>query len=393
MEIPSEFDEIRPYEPEELPAAFDKLATDPEFKAVVLSAIPGADWDSLVKQMKACKTSLEFQKTFFYPFVGQLVEKHAKCLVLDNADVLDKSKRYTFISNHRDIVTDPAYLSRLLLENGFETTCEIAIGDNLLIRPWITVLVKLCKTFCVKRGVSMREMLAASQKMSRYMHFVINQKHDNIWIAQREGRAKDSNDHTQDSILKMMVMGGDGSLVDRLKNLNIVPLSISYEFDPCDYLKAREFQLKRDDAGYKKTKEEDYLNMQTGITGDKGHIHFHIAPCINDWLDTLDSNMPKKEFFETVATHIDNEIFKGYTIYPSNEISADMLDDSTEGGFNVGEMNEFEAYLQKRIDLIDLPNKDIPFLRRQILTMYANPYLNYCKAWNKPLWVKAEDIV
>lgn len=393
MEIPSEFDEIRPYEPEELPAAFDKLATDPEFKAVVLSAIPGADWDSLVKQMKACKTSLEFQKTFFYPFVGQLVEKHAKCLVLDNADVLDKSKRYTFISNHRDIVTDPAYLSRLLLENGFETTCEIAIGDNLLIRPWITVLVKLCKTFCVKRGVSMREMLAASQKMSRYMHFVINQKHDNIWIAQREGRAKDSNDHTQDSILKMMVMGGDGSLVDRLKNLNIVPLSISYEFDPCDYLKAREFQLKRDDAGYKKTKEEDYLNMQTGITGDKGHIHFHIAPCINDWLDTLDSNMPKKEFFETVAAHIDNEIFKGYTIYPSNEISADMLDDSTEGGFNVGEMNEFEAYLQKRIDLIDLPNKDIPFLRRQILTMYANPYLNYCKAWNKPLWVKAEDIV
>ncbi len=383
MTIPSEFDEIRPYEPAELPAAFDTLIADPEFKAVAEAVLPDTPWEALTAEMKTCKTSLEFQKKFFYGFIGKLVEKNAKELVLDNAQAIDKEKRYTFVSNHRDIVTDPAFLSRLLLEKNFTTTCEIAIGDNLFVRPWIKVLVKLCKAFSVKRGISMREILEASQCMSRYMHFVINEKKDNIWIAQREGRAKDSNDHTQESILKMMAMGGEGSVIERLKDLHIVPVAISYEYDPCDYLKAQEFQLKRDNADYKKTPADDFLNMKTGINGYKGHVHFHLAPCIDEWLDTLDPTMSKKDLFETVAAHIDQEIYKGYTIYPCNRIAADMLDDSTKGGFYVGDMNEFEAYLQKQLDKIQIPNKDFWYLHTKMLEMYANPYLNQCKALDK----------
>lgn len=130
------------------------------------------------------------------------------------------------------------------------------------------------------------------------MHLVIAQKHDNVWIAQREGRAKDSNDRTQESIIKMMVMGGEGSLVERLKGLHIVPLAISYEYDPCDFLKAQEFQLKRDIADWKKGPMDDVVSMQTGIMGYKGHIHYDAAPCIDAWLDTLDPDMPKADFFQ-----------------------------------------------------------------------------------------------
>jgi hypothetical protein len=325
---------------------------------------------------------LDFQKAFFYRLLKDLVQKCAKGLEFDCSAIKDKSINYTFISNHRDIVLDSALLSVVLIENGMNTV-EIAIGDNLLIYPWIKKIVRINKSFIVKRGLGLREQLKSSMLMSSYMHYAITQKHENIWIAQRQGRAKDSNDRTQDSILKMMVMGGEGDIFDRLKEMNLVPLSLSYEFDPCDYLKAKEAQQKRDDENFKKSEADDLANMQIGIYGYKGHIHFHTAACINDELDEIKSrNLPKTEVFTVIAELIDKYIHQNYRLYPCNYIALDEL----EGGnkfadkYTDADKAEFEAYLNKQMDKIDLPNKDMDFLRNYMLKMYANPAINHMKA-------------
>jgi len=290
-------------------------------------------------------------------------------------------ERYTFISNHRDIVLDSAILDILLHENHFPTTCEIAIGDNLLIYPWIKTLVKLNKAFTVKRGLSPRELLKSSQRMSSYMHYAIKEKRENIWIAQREGRAKDSSDQTQESLLKMFAMAGEGSITDRLKELNLVPLSISYEYDPCDYLKAQEFQQKRDNPSFKKSKQDDLDNMRTGIFGKKGRIHYEAMPSINTWLDEY-AEMPRTEVFGAIARRIDQQIHAGYRLFPGNYVAADMLSGTSTYAkeYSDEERKTFETYLQSRIDLVQIPNKDEAFLRERILTMYANPVINKMKS-------------
>lgn len=378
MKIPSEFDSIRPFEPEELPEVFDRLLADESFRKVLAYILPGVPVEAIGMKMKMCRTNLDFQKAFCYGFLENLLKNVSDGCNID-ASRIDTTRRYTFVSNHRDIVLDSALLDKMLIDAGFSTTCEIAIGDNLLAAPWIKDLVRVNKSFIVKRGAGIKEMLTNSKQLSGYMHFVMAHKNENIWIAQREGRAKDSDDRTQQSILKMMAMGGEGNTVERLKQMYIVPLAISYEYDPCDYLKAREFQLKRDIEGWKKTKADDVLSMQTGIMGRKGRIHYHCAPCLDEWLDTLDPAMPKGELFATVAQHIDREIHAGYMLYPGNYVAADLLrgDNAFSGRYTADEKERFESYIDSRMALIDIPGKDEPFLRGQLLTMYANPAINH----------------
>ncbi|MDO4980431.1 MAG: 1-acyl-sn-glycerol-3-phosphate acyltransferase [Prevotellaceae bacterium] len=377
----SDFDAIRPFEPEELPAAYDRLVANPQFRAVVGMLYPQVPFEALEKKMRACNTSMEFQLAFCYDFLEMLMAKASLGLDI-NVDAIDVSKRFTFVSNHRDIVLDSALLDKLLVDAGFNTTCEIAIGDNLLSLPWVKDLVRINKSFIVERSLQPREMLLASKRLSEYMHFVIQEKNDNVWIAQREGRAKDSDDRTQPAILKMMAMGGTGTPSERLQQLHIVPLSISYEFDPCDFLKAREFQLRRDNPEWKKGKNDDVVSMQTGIMGFKGHVHYHCAPCIDEYLQQLPADTPKTEFFDIVAAHIDSEIHRNYRLYPSNYIAADMLDGTSfakEGKYTEADRQQFEAYLLGQLNKIDLADKDIPFLRERMLTMYANPLRNKMK--------------
>ena len=377
----SDFDAIRPFEPEELPAAYDRLVANPQFRAVVGMLYPQVPFEALEKKMRACNTSMEFQLAFCYDFLEMLMAKASLGMDI-NVDAIDVSKRFTFVSNHRDIVLDSALLDKLLVDAGFKTTCEIAIGDNLLSLPWVKDLVRINKSFIVERSLQPREMLLASKRLSEYMHFVIQEKNDNVWIAQREGRAKDSDDRTQPAILKMMAMGGTGTPSERLQQLHIVPLSISYEFDPCDFLKAREFQLRRDNPEWKKGKNDDVVSMQTGIMGFKGHVHYHCAPCIDEYLQQLPADTPKTEFFDIVAAHIDSEIHRNYRLYPSNYIAADMLDGTSfakEGKYTEADRQQFEAYLQGQLNKIDLADKDIPFLRECMLTMYANPLRNKMK--------------
>lgn len=372
-----QFDAIRPFEPEELPEVFERLIADEQFRSVIGVVFPNIPFEGIAQKMRQCKTNLDFQLAFCYGFLKDLLSKASKGCDIDVSNV-DITRRYTFVSNHRDIVLDSALLDVLLIDAGFKTTCEIAIGDNLLAAPWIKDLVRVNKSFIVERSAGVREMLMSSKRMAEYMHYVIEKKNDNVWIAQREGRAKDSNDRTQPSILKMMAMGGTGNIIERLMQLHIVPLSISYEYDPCDFLKAMEFQLKRDVEGWKKTKQDDVMSMRTGIMGYKGHIHYHAAPCIDYFLQTLDPDMPKGELFDTIAAHIDKQIHANYMLYPCNYIAADMLagNDALAANYTAEDKVAFEKYLAGRLAMIDIPNKDEAFLRERILTMYANPAKN-----------------
>lgn len=372
-----QFDAIRPFEPEELPEVFERLIADEQFRSVIGVVFPNIPFEAIAQKMRQCKTNLDFQVGFCYGFLKDLLSKASKGCDIDVSNI-DVTRRYTFVSNHRDIVLDSALLDVLLIDAGFKTTCEIAIGDNLLAAPWIKDLVRVNKSFIVERSAGVREMLMSSKRMAEYMHYVIEKKNDNVWIAQREGRAKDSNDRTQPSILKMMAMGGTGNIIERLMQLHIVPLAISYEYDPCDFLKAMEFQLKRDVEGWKKTKQDDVISMRTGIMGYKGRIHYHAAPCIDDYLKTLDPDMPKGELFDTIAAYMDKQIHANYQLFPCNYIAADMLagNDNLATNYTAEDKAAFEKYLESRLAMIDIPNKDEAFLRERILTMYANPAKN-----------------
>lgn len=381
MKTPEIFDAIRPFEPEELPMVFERLLADQQFRQVIAYLYPGVSIEAVGAKMRQCKTNLDFQKAFCYTFLENLLAKAAKGCDMDTS-AIDITQRYTFVSNHRDIVLDSALLDKLLIDAGFSTTCEIAIGDNLLTLPWVKDLVRVNKAFIVERSLPPRQMLLASQRLAQYMHFAIEEKNENIWIAQREGRAKDSDDRTQPAILKMMAMGGEGSVRDRLVGLHIVPLAISYEYDPCDFLKAKEFQQKRDDAAFRKSAQDDVVSMRTGIMGYKGRIHYHCAPCVDDYLMSLDPAIGKGEFFDLVAAHIDTEIHRHYRLYPVNYVALDMLEqtDAHNDQYTEADKISFAGYIEHQLAKIDLPHPDLPFLRERMLTMYAMPARNFIAA-------------
>lgn len=377
-----EFDEIRPYEPEEMQQAFDELLGDRQFSALLKGFAPwlpkGIRNGLLRLAFKGVKTPLDFQQRFMKPVVRYIIRRHTDGCDFDDRMLPEdtgKEQRYTFVSNHRDIVLDSAFLDVMLVDNGYPTTVEIGIGDNLLIYPWIKQLVRMNKAFTVRRGLTAHEMMRSSQLMSSYIHYAVTQKKENIWIAQREGRAKDSSDQTQESVLKMLAMGG------QLSELNIVPLTISYEFDPCDYLKAQEFQLKRDDPGYKKSRQDDLDNMRTGILGYKGRVHYHCGTPVNQWLDEL-NGLPRNEFFQTLSKRMDRELHRGYRLYPCNYIAYDKLNGqaSYADRYTQQDKERFESYLAGQLAKIAIPSKDEGFLRERMLTMYANPVRNYMAA-------------
>ena len=376
-----QFDAIRPYEPEEMKQAFEGLLSDRQFNLIMKGFAP---WlpkflrnGILRLAFMGVKSPLDFQMRFMKPVVRYVIRKYTDgCVFIHDLLPADKqTPRYTFVSNHRDIVLDSAFLDLKLIEAGYPTTVEIGIGDNLLIYPWIKRLVRMNKAFTVRRGLSAHEMFESSQLMSKYIHFAVTRKKENIWIAQREGRAKDSDDRTQESVLKMMAMGGD------LKELNIVPLTISYEFDPCDYLKAQEFQLKRDNPSFKKSKQDDLDNMKTGILGYKGRVTYHCGRPVNEWLDEI-GGLPKNEFFTALAKRMDREIHRGYTLYPCNYIAFDELNGNRAQAthYNEADRQRFEAYLAGQLEKIQIADKDEPFLRHKMLEMYANPVKNLLAA-------------
>lgn len=373
----NQFDEIRPLHDSEVEEAISSLIADPLFRRAAEPFIKPFTWEQFIAALGDCKSKDAFQRNIIYPVMKQLIGKTTTELKGFGWEHTDKQKGSLYISNHRDIVLDAAFLNILMFDKAMPTT-EIAIGDNLLIYPWIEKLVRLNKSFIVKRGVSVRQMLQVSKLLSDYIHDTVVSRSQPVWIAQREGRAKDSDDKTQTSLLKMLTLHDSAHPLATLKELHIIPVAISYEIDPCDYLKAREYQLKRDNPAHRKSHADDLENMITGIMGSKGKVHFRFGNPINKLLEDIPADTPKNELIEKVATMIDQEIYRNYSFFPWNYVAYDMMTGERRFANEYGEeeRQQFEAYLEKQIGKVDIPNRDDAFLREMMVMMYGNTLKN-----------------
>lgn len=372
------FDPIRSYTREEVPAALERLSQEKQFINLLSTVYPLIPKDILRTKLLSFTEVNDFQKEMVYPFLQYLEATLTKGISLEGQDKVSKDKAYLYISNHRDIVLDSALFCGKLIENDFDTV-EIAIGDNLLALPWIEDMVRMNKSFIVRRSPGAKQMLEASTLLSTYIADTINNRNQSAWIAQREGRAKDSNDRTQESLLKMLNMGGSGSFASNLAALHICPLSISYEYDPCDFLKAKEFQQKRDIPNFIKAAEDDLISMRTGVMGYKGKVVYRIAGDISEDILLLGKNIVNRnELVASVAAMIDRHIYSNYEIYNVNRIAFDLLEGRTdfEESYTLIEKLDFQKYLTQQIEKIDLENKDYDFLMMKLLEMYANPLKN-----------------
>ena len=374
------FEDIRPCNDDEIGKKLLELMQDEQFMHLMKNYFPMVDLTQIAQSGKGFSNLVEFQNVVIRPILESLISKAATSLTVSGEEQIS-SIPSVFLSNHRDIVMDPSLLA-LSLMRVTGNTCEIAIGDNLLATEWIRTLVRLNRCFIVKRGLTPRDMAKSFMQLSSYIRYAVTDKKVNVWIAQREGRAKDSNDRTQESLIKMFALSGKADFIDNLKSLNLSPLAISYEFDPCDYLKAAEFQLKRDNADYKKSKADDLLSMQTGITGYKGRIHYAFTPCINPKLDEIAQNCAnKKEQAAAVCAVIDAQIHSAYQLYAINRWAYEQLTGDTQYATVDGadERAMAEKYLRGQLTKINIPNRDEEYLWHKLLEMYANPFINYLK--------------
>jgi len=380
------YDAIRPYLDEEVQEAFQRVTAEPEFRYVLEYLFPDRPVEEMICFLLSLRSVSDFQSKLIAPFVLDLTRKRTDELNLSGLEKINPAEKYLFISNHRDIILDAALLNSLMVENGFETS-ENAIGDNLCVKPWITELMKLNKNFIVQRNGTMRELFEASKRLSSYIRRNIVEKRNSVWIAQREGRAKDSNDRTQESLLKMLSMSAGNNLKQSFIELNFMPISISYEYDACDFLKAKEFQQKRDNPGYKKEKADDLLNMQTGLTEYKGRIHFEITEVINEDLEkALNETDDRNTVLEKTAQIIDHKIHKNYRIFQGNYVALDNLRNQTcflGKMYSEEDRKKFENYIENQIEKIELLQKDVAFLRTKLTEMYANPLINHLNATEK----------
>ena len=384
IETPHEFADICPIEDKDVNQKLNQLIEDPGFRFFIEFIMPGVDYEKYCEGLSTITSKYDFQAKYSCSYL-QLVEKSTTSGITSNGvKELNPATSYTFITNHRDIVLDSAQLSYLLSSNGYDTV-EIAIGNNLLIYDWITKLVRLNKSFIVKRNLGRLQTLAAAVQLSRYIHFAIREKNASVWLAQREGRCKDSNDRTQESLLKMLTYGNrEVSMLESLKELNIAPIAISYEYDPNDYLKATEFLLKSKDPNFKKSQSDDLVSMQTGIMGYKGKVHYSFVPCINDKLDTIPADLDKLLMIRRVCAIIDHEIHSNYKIFKTNYIAHDILFDNQDFAdkYTPEECEAFKQYLNGQIEKVQVPYNELDrnFMYKCMLEMYSNPLTNQLEA-------------
>lgn len=375
MMYPEEFNSIRCYTDVEVPYVISQIVNRPEILKV-LSYVLGPDHaEYFLRTLAPINTIDDFQREVIVTILTAIEHKSCSDVVLLGTEKISKEKGALFITNHRDIVLDSALLNMHLYFKGFNTS-QIAIGNNLLIQPWIEHAVRLNKSFIVRRDGSIKQQLLISKNLSEYIRYVISERKDSVWLAQREGRAKDSNDVTQPSIIKMLNMSSKATFSESINELNITPIAINYEFDACDFLKAKEFQQKRDNPQFKKSPMDDLMSMQTGLIAPKGRVSYNVCDPIvvpESW-----NELSKNEQVQALTAEIDKRIHANYILYPNNYVAADILYNTHKFAdkYTQKDKEKFEAYVEKQLNKIDIPNPDYPFLRHMIYTMYANPALN-----------------
>ena len=382
--MPAEYSDICPIADKDFHNEMSILVEQPAFQQVVSLVLPNYKYSELKHILLGLNSKHEFQMKVMKPYLDGLLAKSSSGLTYSGMENIDEEIPNLFITNHRDIVLDSAQLSYLLLKAG-RKSCEIAIGNNLLIFDWINKLVRLNKSFIVKRNLGRIQTLKAAIQLSGYMHFAITQKKECIWLAQREGRCKDSNDRTQESLLKMLTYGArDKSIVEALKELNIAPIAISYEYDPNDYLKAKDFLMTDKNPNWKKNSQDDLISMQTGIQGFKGHVHYSFTPCINDELDKIPADLDKLLTIRRICRIIDRAIHENYKIFKTNYIAHDILFDNKEFAdrYTPDDKEAFTSYLTAQIDKTDIKLSEFDrfYMYTKMLQMYSNPLTNQLEA-------------
>lgn len=373
------FDSIRPFYDTEVNDALSDVIQHPMMKALMNFSFPDVADEVWKEQLKRTHSIRDFQCNFIYQSARKILERSSEGLTTSGFEHLEKNTSYLFISNHRDILLDTTLLNATLFEHGLVMTAS-AIGDNLVKKSFLKILAKLNRNFLVLRGLSPREMLQSSKLLSEYIKQLLLHENRSVWIAQREGRTKDGNDATNPGVLKMLGMASeDKNVMEYFKKIKIVPVSISYEYDPTDVLKMPQLMAEANNEIYVKEKNEDFQNILSGVLGQKKRIHIHIGKVIDSEIDTIvatEDNSNKQVL--ALAQAIDDAILTNYKLWPTNFIAYDILHKTNQYShlYTENEKSLFERRLEMRID------HDNPVLLEGFLSMYSNPVVNKLKYTN-----------
>jgi 1-acyl-sn-glycerol-3-phosphate acyltransferase len=375
----SKFDAIRPFYDAEVNEAIISSINHPMMKALMNFSFPEVEDSVWKEQLKKTHSIRDFQCNFIYNSVQRVLEKTSDGLTTSGFEKLEKNTSYLFISNHRDILLDTSLLNAALFEHGLVMTAS-AIGDNLVTKSFIKILAKLNRNFLVQRGLTPREMLESSKLLSEYIGQLLLRENRSVWIAQREGRTKDGNDATNPGVLKMLGMGSDEQdLMDYFKKIKIVPVSISYEYDPTDSLKMPQILAEANQEIYIKDKNEDFITLMRGVLGPKRRIHIHVGDVINKEMDTIKAEFDNSnKQIQALAQVIDDSILSTYRLWPTNYIAYDIVNQTNTYShlYSENEKLLFERRLEMRID------HNNPLVLQSFLAMYANPVVNKLKYEN-----------
>lgn len=377
MLVSNEFDEIRPYYDDEVPEIMTRLLADPVFTRVLKKLF--AD-DAKIKEVRdsmlQTRNVESFQKRFMVPFLEGILRDSTDGLTIGGLEHLDKNQSYLFISNHRDIVLDSALLNVEMYKFGYKST-EIAIGSNLLVYPWIEDLSRVNRSFIVKRNIPVRQTLAASNLLSGYIRHVLTNNGNSIWIAQREGRSKDGLDLTSPALLKMLNMSSNQKFVKGFKELRIVPMSISYEIEPCGNEKVAELLKRQADSCFHKSEKDDLLSMVSGLKNQKGRIQIQFgAPIGGTELKNLSKDGNINDRLKRLAEYMDKQIYKNYRLYPNNYIAYDLYFNCNKyiDKYTTDEQRVFIELTHQRLKLV---NEDREDAMQLWLKMYSTPVCSF----------------
>ncbi|BDD03693.1 acyltransferase [Aureibacter tunicatorum] len=371
----NQFEAIRPYRDEEVKPVIEKLLSGPYLSKALDFFFCEATESEVREVAKDIDSVQKFQDRFISYILAGVIKNTIDQLTATGGDNINHDLKHLYIGNHRDIVLDSALLNFYLNEKGWETS-EIAIGNNLLVLPEIEAIVKLNKSFIVKRDGGTKEMYHNSQVLSHYIRKKIGNNESSIWLAQREGRAKDSNDITHSGLLKMLQMSGDSNIHESFKSLNIIPYSISYEYDPCAGMKAREFFVRSIEETYEKKPGEDLKSMQDGIRGYKGRINLSFGKPLNQICEPLSEIKNKNKYISAIGELIDQQLHQIYHLWPSNYIAFDLMHGASEFTeyYSESDVNAFIKHRDQQLEPFgEIKEKLYPFF----YAIYANPVKNF----------------
>jgi 1-acyl-sn-glycerol-3-phosphate acyltransferase len=365
------FEDIRPYYDNEAAETMQRLKNDPLFYQLVKYIWPGMTKEEAFAKADKVTSNMSFQLEFMHQAIRVIVERSSDGLTCSGFDNIHPDEAYLYIANHRDILLDSAILQILLVEHGFQTS-EITFGNNLMQGSFITDFGRLNRMFTVLREGNSRELYEISQKLSAYIRHTIVEKNVSVWIAQRNGRTKDGNDMTQTGLIKMLNMSGGKDFTESMRQLKIVPLSISYEYEPCDDLKVQELYLSSLHSKYVKAPGEDLNSIITGITQPKGRIHMAVGKPISSELYALEKISNENEKIKQLVGIIDEQLYNNYRLYPVHYIATDLLNSSSEyaSRYTEEEKNNFIDYVRRKISKL---KGDEQSLYNLFIQMYSNP--------------------